>query len=477
MARLRKTKVIATIGPACDDEDILRKMIQAGMNVARLNISHGNHDEHRERIRRIRSAEAAENANVAIMLDTKGVEIRTGKLKDGVAELTTGDFFTLYTDERIGTREGVSISYEGLPDDVSPGSKILLDDGKIQLNVISVNRTDSSIATEISAGGTLGNTKGVNVPDATIGLSAVSDENRDDLEFAVAEDLDYIAASFMRNIDDVRAVRAVINEAGGDIPIIAKIENQEGVRNLVELVAEADGTMVARGDLGVEIPLAEVPATQKKIIRTTVTNGKPVITATQMLDSMERSPTPTRAEVTDVANAILDGTSAVMLSGETAAGDFPVQSVATMARLALEAELHLAEYGHLQKILPESSAMVTEAVANAAITMAHHLNAAAIMTLTEGGFTARTLSKFRPDTPILAVTRSPKVMRKLAMNWGVTAIFVKHDDTVSDDHVLDRAVSEALDRGYVNEGDMIVATTGVAHQPGSTNKIKIITAS
>ena len=397
---IRKTKLIAPIGPACDSSETIKAMIRAGMNVARLNFSHGTHEEHRKRLETIRQAADELGAFIAIMLDTKGVEIRTGRLQGGMAELVTGGRFTLYTDGRLGDATGISVSHRELPREIDVGSFILIDDGVIELRVTSVG--PDCIECEVTRGGRLGDRKGVNVPGASLSVQSLTPENREDLLFAIEHDIVYIAASFVRNAADVLEIRNFLLERGATIPIIAKIENREGVENLDEIIAVADGTMVARGDLGVELPLQLVPIVQKKIIQSTVMNGKPVITATQMLDSMQRNTTPTRAEVSDVANAILDGTSAVMLSSETAAGAYPVEAVRTMSTLALEAEGHLREYGVLQHILPEPSNVITEAVSQAAITMANHLDAAAMIALTESGFTARSISKYRPGCPILA---------------------------------------------------------------------------
>ncbi len=468
---LRKTKVIATIGPACDSPETIKAMIRAGMNVARLNFSHGTHEEHRKRLGVIRQASDELHANVATMLDTKGVEIRTGRVTGGAAELLKGAAFSLHTDDRVGDGRGVSVSYRNLPQDVSPGSLILIDDGVIELRVVDV--AQGVIRCEILRGGKLGDRKGVNLPDIPLALEAMTPENRDDLFFAIEHDVTYIAASFVRSAADVVEIRKVLAERGARIPIIAKIENKEGVRNLEEIVASADGTMVARGDLGVEIPLPEVPIVQKQIIRTTVMNGKPVVTATQMLDSMQRNPVPTRAEVSDVANAILDGTSAVMLSGETAAGAFPVEAVRTMAAVAVRAEAALGQYGYLQNIRPEPSNVMTEAVAQAAITMANHLKAAAIITLTESGFTSRSISKYRPDCPILAITSSRDVVRKLAMNWGVTALLFEGER--GDERMIQFGVASGREQGYIQRGDVVVATAGISRETGSTNLIKVIT--
>lgn len=473
---LRKTKVVATIGPACAAPDTLAKMMRAGMNVARFNMSHGDHASHRKMIDLVRRVAAEHEENIAIMLDTKGVEVRTGVLENDEVRLETGRQFTLYTDDRKGNEKGVAVSYRDLPNDVAPGDALLVDDGKLQLCVLGVNRAENSIACEVVIGGVLRDRKGINVPGINLKLSVLSGDNREDLLFAADAGVDYIAASFVRYPADIIAIRSLLEGAGAKIPILAKIESLEGVQQLQQIVDVADGTMVARGDLGVELPLEEVPHTQKKIIHTTVTSGKPVITATQMLDSMERNPSPTRAEVSDVANAILDGTSAVMLSGETAAGKYPVRSVETMVRVAREAENHLQEYGHLQHIHPPSSDVTTDAVCRAAITMADSMKAQSILTLTESGQTSRTVSKYRPNTPILAVTRSRDVMRKLAMNWGVSALCIEHDNTVGDDEVICRALRKAVDLGNLAPGDKVVATLGNARQPGSTNMIKVYEA-
>ena len=468
---LRKTKVIATIGPACDSLETIKAMIRAGMNVARLNFSHGTHEEHRKRLETIRQAARELDANVAVMLDTKGMEIRTGRLQGGEATLTNGQPFILFSDHRVGDVQGVRTSYPALIDNVVPGTKVLVDDGVIELVVKDIKREE--IHCEVTRGGLLRDHKGVNLPGTVLSRGAMSAENREDLLFAIEHDIVYIAASFVRSAAEVFEIRSLIEDRGASIPIIAKIENREGVENLEEIVAASNGTMVARGDLGVEMPLQDVPLIQKKIIRTTVMNGKPVITATQMLDSMIRNPVPTRAEVSDVANAILDGTSAVMLSGETAAGAYPVEAVRTMAALALRAEASLAEYGNLQNIISEPAHVVTEAVSQAAIAMANHLDAAAIVTLTETGFTSRSISKYRPDCPILAITVSPDVVRKLAMNWGVTAML--YEGERGDEEMIRFAVNRGRDLGYIRPGDVVVATAGIDQEPGSTNAIRVIT--
>jgi pyruvate kinase len=474
---VRKTKIVATIGPACDAPEVLKAMILAGMNVARLNLSHGTLDEHKQRLERIREVSEQIGAHVAIMLDTRGIEIRTGQLQGGSAELIPGALFRLYSEPRLGDASGVSVSYLRLPHEVAPGVPILLDDGVIELQVRSV--TDGTIECKVVHGGVLRDSKSVNLPDTQLSVSAVSPEYRDDivkeLSFAADNDVNYVAASFVQSADDVIKIREILRERNVDIPIIAKIENRAGVANLDAIVDVANGVMVARGDLGVELPLAEVPGQQKRIIRTTVAQGKPVITATQMLASMEHNPKPTRAEASDVANAILDGTSAVMLSGETAAGKFPVQAVRTMATLALRAESDLAEYGYLQKITPDPSNVVTEAVSQAAVRMAEHLHASAIFSLTETGFTSRLISKHRPACPILAITSSKLVARRLSMNWGVFPIV--YDGVRTDDARIKFAIAKAKELGYVGAGDIIVATAGYAQEAGGTDLIRVITLS
>ena len=472
MARriLRKTKIIATIGPASDSVETIKAMIRAGMNVARLNFSHGSHEEHRKRIEMIREASAELETHIAILLDTRGVEIRTGRLEGGSTVLTTGSTFSLYTDDRLGDGKGVSVSYKTLAEDVNEGTRILVDDGVIELRVRTIE--EEEVICKITRGGRLGDRKGVNIPDVSLPQTDLSHQEREDIVFAVQHDITYIAASFVRGAQDVYAIQRVLLEHGSQIPIIAKIESKDGVDRLDEIIKVADGTMVARGDLGVEIPVQDVPMVQKRIIHSTVQAGKPVITATQMLDSMERNPVPTRAEVSDVANAIYDGTSAVMLSGETASGAYPVEAVRTMAALALRAEDSLEEYGHLQHTYSEPADKITDAVSQAAITMAHHLKAAAIITLTETGFTSRSISKFRPHCPILAITVSPDVVSKLSMNWGVTGIYFSGD--LSDHDMLRFAIRRGTELGYVEPGDIVVATHGVDRESGSTSMIQVL---
>ena len=467
---LRKTKIVATIGPVSDSVETIKAMIHAGMNVARLNFSHGTHAEHRKRIETIREASHTLGAHLGILLDTRGVEIRTDRISGGSMMLTTGEIFNLYTDSRPADAVGVAISHATLADEIDPGARILLDDGVIELRVRALQ--PGCVQCDITRGGRLGNRKGVNIPSINIPFTGISSQDREDIVFAIEHDITYIAASFVRGARDVMAIRRILDEHGVQIPIIAKIESKEAVQRLDEIISVADGTMVARGDLGVEVELKDVPMIQKRIIHSTVGAGKPVITATQMLDSMERNPVPTRAEVSDVANAIFDGTSAVMLSGETASGAYPVEAVRTMAALALSAEDSLEKYGHLQHTYSAPVDKVTDAVSQAASVMANHLGAAAIVTLTETGFTSRSISKFRPQCPILAITVSADVVRKLSMNWGVTGIHF--DANGSDDEMLRFAIRRGTELGYVEPGDIIVATHGVDRESGSTSMIRVL---
>jgi len=473
---VRKTKIVATIGPACNTPEMLKAMIEAGMNVARLNLSHGTHANHSAQILTLRNAARELGRNIAIMIDTRGIEIRTGLLKDDVVTLVPGELFSLHTEDKPGDVNGVSITYQKLFEEVRKGIPILLDDGAIELEVASVK--DGVIICQVIHGGLLGNSKSVNLPETQLAMSAVSPENRDDivkeLNFAAENDVDYIAASFVQSADDIYKMREILIGKDALIPIIAKIENKAGVANMEEIVDAADGIMVARGDLGVELPLADVPATQKHIIRTTVSNGKPVITATQMLASMEHNPKPTRAEASDVANAILDGTSAVMLSGETAVGKYPLEAMKTLATIALRAEASLNEYGYLQKIKPSPANVVTQAIGQASVSMAKNLKAAAIISLTESGFTSRLVSKYRPDCPIMAITSSERVARKLSMNWGV--IPVLYDGEPNDDARIEFAIARIKQLANADSGDILIVTAGhLQHGAGGTDLVRIIT--
>lgn len=474
----RKTKIVATIGPASDSPEILKQMMEAGMNVARLNMSFGVDEIQQNRLDTIRRVAHEMGYSIAIMADTKGIEIRTGKLLDDSVMLNAGDDFILYSYTRQGNEQGVSVNYGNLHNEVKRGTPILLNDGAIELEVQDmIKKHGGEVHCRVIHGGLLRENKSVNLPDTQLEMSAVSPENQEEiyreLSFAAKNNVEYIAASFVQGADDILKMRAILEDKGVNIPIIAKIENKAGIENLKAIVAVADGTMVARGDLGVELPLADVPAMQKRIIQSTVTSGKPVITATEMLASMESNPKPTRAEASDVANAILDGSSAIMLSGETAMGNYPVESVKMMASLAIRAEVSLKEFGYLQKIKPHNSNVVTEAVSQAAITMANHLKAAAIISLTESGFTSRQISKYRPDSFILAVTCSELVVLRSSMNWGVYSLLYKGGG--SNAEKLDFAIEEGKRRGFINAQDILVVTAGPGQEAGGTNMVRVIT--
>ena len=462
--------MIATIGPACDSAEKLRQMIEAGMNVARLNMSHGDEASHAELVSRIRRVADECMATVAIMVDTRGREIRSGKLVDKQVLLNADQPFTLYAQECLGDANGVSITLQSLDRHAQPGHRVLVDDGQIELCVESVE--PGKVHCRVVTGGVLRDNKGVNLPDTAAALDDIEYDTERELRFAVEQRVDYLAASFVRNAAEVRGINDRLRELGAEIPIIAKIENREGVENIEEIIDATNGIMVARGDLGVELSLAEGPTIQKRIIRATVANGKPVITATQMLDSMERNPRPTRAEASDVANAIFDGSSAVMLSGETASGSRPVEAVTTMVHLAMQAEASLREFGTLQQIKPHPSNDVTEAVAQAAITMSNHLRSAAIIVMTETGFSARLVSKYRPDCPIVVVTFTREVVQRLALSWGIYAFHYNGAD--SDEERLAFAVESARRLGQVDSGDLVILITGPSRQAGSTNMLRAL---
>jgi pyruvate kinase len=469
---MRKTKIVCTIGPVSESLDIMKELINAGMNVARLNFSHGDYEEHGRRIQTVRQACAELNKTVAILLDTKGPEIRTGKLKgDQKVELVEGNHIILTTDEIEGDAQRVSVTYKHLPKDVKVGSKILIDDGLIGLEVVDVR--GSEIKCLIKNGGILGSKKGVNVPGVKINLPGITEKDANDIMFGIEQGVDFIAASFVRKAADVLEIREILERCKAThIQIISKIENQEGVDNLDEILEVSDGLMVARGDLGVEIPAEDVPIVQKAMIKKCNQVGKPVITATMMLDSMQRNPRPTRAEASDVANAIFDGTDAVMLSGETAAGKYPVESVRTMARIAERTETAIP---HREIFLRQSELQqktVTEAISQSVANSAIDLDAKAILTATESGYTARMVSKYRPKAPIIAVTPNEQVVRRLNLIWGV--IPVKGVQCNTTDELFDSSVEIAVKAGYVSLGDLIIITAGVpVGRSGSTNLIKV----
>ncbi|WP_138752461.1 pyruvate kinase [Paenibacillus sinopodophylli] len=468
---MRKTKIVCTIGPSSESLENTKKLIHAGMNVARLNFSHGDFEEHGNRIKNIRLANAELGTSVAVLLDTKGPEIRLGKLKEEPIELNQGDTITLTTEEILGDRNRVPITYNNLPNDVSIGSTILIDDGLIGLTVEEVKGTE--ILCRIVNSGPIKSKKGVNVPGVKISLPGITEKDANDIVFGIEQGVDFIAASFVRKASDVLEIRELLERHNaGHIQIISKIENQEGVDNLDEILEVSDGLMVARGDLGVEIPAEEVPLVQKNMIKKGNLVGKPVITATQMLDSMQRNPRPTRAEASDVANAIFDGTDAIMLSGETAAGRYPTESVQTMARIAERAEAALEYREIFTKQANAQQTSVTEAISQAVANSALDLRAKAIITSTQSGFTARMVAKYKPKAPIIAVTTDEKVLRRLSLIWGVFAVLGPDADTT--DEMFENAVKGGLSTGFLNLGDTVVITAGVpVGRAGTTNLIKI----
>ncbi|NRG47544.1 pyruvate kinase [Bacillus sp. CRN 9] len=470
---MRKTKIVCTIGPASESVETLIQLINAGMNVARLNFSHGNYEEHGERIKNIREAAKQTGKTIAILLDTKGPEIRTNNMKDGAVELKVGNEIVISMQELEGTEAAFSVTYTGLIDDVHVGSSILLDDGLIALEVKSIDKEKGEILTKILNSGTLKNKKGVNVPGVSVNLPGITEKDANDILFGIQQEVDFIAASFVRRPSDVLEIRQLLEENKAQyINIIPKIENQEGVDNIEEILEVSDGLMVARGDLGVEIPAEEVPLVQKQLIKKCNELGKPVITATQMLDSMQRNPRPTRAEASDVANAIFDGTDAIMLSGETAAGSYPVEAVQTMHNIASRAETALNHREILSNRSEKNKHNVTDAIGQSVAHTALNLGVSAIITPTESGHTARMISKYRPVNPIVAVTSNDYVSRRLSLVWGVYSQIGQKARTTDD--MLDIAVEESLNSGIVSSGDLVVITAGVpVGEAGTTNLMKI----
>ena len=468
---MRKTKIVCTLGPSTDREGVLREMIQAGMNVARFNFSHGTHAEHKARLDALKALREELDAPVAAMLDTKGPEVRLKDFAGGRVHLTAGQEFTLTTVQVEGDAHRCSITYGELPGDVKAGDTILLDDGLVRLTVLET--TETEIRCRVENDGDMKNHKRVNVPGVRLNMPYMSQQDRDDLLFGAEQGFDYVAASFVRSAADVRELRHVLDKAGSRMRIIAKIENQEGVSNLPEILDAADGIMVARGDMGVEIDFAEIPLIQKNMIARCVACGKPVITATQMLDSMMENPRPTRAEITDVANAIYDGTSAIMLSGETAAGRYPVESVKTMDAIARRTE---SDINHVKRMAQMAGGRnrlsVAAATAHAACTTAQEIGADAILTVSQRGTTARLVSRFHPGTPIIACLLDQQVRRQMALYWGVEPIMMPYAS--STDELVDFAVQAAAQAGVVHEGDLVVVTAGVpVGVAGTTNMIRI----
>ena len=467
---MRKTKIICTLGPSTDKDGVLRELVANGMNVARFNFSHGSHEEHKGRLDNLKAIRAELGKPVAALLDTKGPEIRLKEFKNGVEMLEAGQTFTLTTREVEGTKEICSITYKDLPQDVHEGGTIMLDDGLIKLRVTNV--TDTDITCEVLNSGKIKTKKGVNVPGVHLSMPYLSQRDRDDIIFGVQQGFDFIAASFVRTAQDVYDIRNLLNEYDSNIRIIAKIENREGVNNIDSILAAADAVMVARGDLGVEIDFTELPGIQKSVIDRSFSFGKPIVTATQMLDSMMVNPRPTRAEISDVANAIYDGTSAIMLSGETAAGAYPVEALKTMSAIAerTENEVHYRD----NRLVDASNGQisVSDATAHAACLTAKDVNASAIVTVSESGNTARLLSKYRPAQPIIACVMNEQVQRQLAISWGITPLMMALAH--STDELIEMSTALAKENGYLHDGELAVVTAGVpVGVSGTTNMIKI----
>lgn len=469
---MRKTKIICTLGPAVEDEIIMRELALKGMDVARLNFSHGTHDYHLKLANTLKKVRTEINKPIALMLDTKGPEIRLGCFENGKAELRTNETFILTTEECTGNSKRAFVTYRDLPKAVKKDDRILLDDGLIELRVVETDETD--IVCKVMNDGVIGDKKSVNAPGVRLDMPYLSEKDKKDILFAIDNDFDYIAASFVRRAEDVNDVRSFLASHGGsDIQIISKIENSEGVENIDEILAVSDGIMVARGDMGVEIDFNELPRIQKMLIKKAMHYGKKSITATQMLDSMISKPRPTRAEISDVANAIYDGTSAIMLSGETSVGKYPIESVAIMARIAESTESDINYKKRFRQMqLDESTTNITNAISHATCTTAHDLNAAAIITITKMGNTARLVSKYRPACPIIGATPSEKVYRQLNLSWGVIPVLIEEKHNT--DQVFEHAVERAVETGIVKSGDLVVLTGGFPIGiPGMTNMMKV----
>ena len=468
---MRKTKIVCTLGPATDDENVLRQLMLEGMSVARMNFSHGSHEEQKKRLDMVKKLRKELGLPVAALLDTKGPEIRIGDIEGGKVELKKGQTFVLTTEDIVGNAEIVSITYKQLYKDVKPGDSILIDDGLIGMEVQKIDGEE--IVCQVKNGGFISNHKGVNVPGVELKMPFVSQKDYEDIVFAAEQDYDFIAASFTRTADDILEIRKILEEKGGQyIHIIAKIENMQGVENCEEILRVADGIMIARGDMGVEIPLEEVPVIQKKLIRMALKASKPVITATQMLDSMIKNPRPTRAETSDVANAIYQGTGAIMLSGETAAGAYPIEAVRTMARIAERTE---KDIDYSREFKPRRLAErpdVTNAISHATCTTAMDLNAAAIVAVTKSGRTVGRIAKYRPSCPIIGCATHSRVCRQLSLMWGVIPVEMQEEETA--DELFDHAVKLTEDKGLISRGDLVVITAGVPlGLSGTTNMLKV----
>lgn len=468
---MRKTKIICTIGPASESEERLKELMLAGMNVARFNFSHGTHEEQKIKYERVLKVREELGLPVATLLDTKGPEIRLRDFEGGKVELISGQTFTLTTEEMMGTANKATITYKNLKNDISVGTTILIDDGLIEMTVEEITGTD--IICRVVNGGFVSNHKGVNVPGAILSMPYISEVDRDDIIFGAKMGFEFLAASFARTKEDILAVRKILDEQGSDMKIIAKIENMQGINNMEEILSVSDGVMVARGDMGVEIPLEEVPVLQKKMIKLANAQGKHVITATQMLESMIKNPRPTRAEATDIANAIYDGTTAIMLSGESAAGLYPVEAVKTMARIAEAAEKDIDYRSRMMKYSFAEKKEITTAIAYATCSTAMDLGAAAIITVTLSGFTAESISRFKPECPIIGCAMNERVYKQLNLLWGVTPLCLKKEE--DPEELFMDAVQEAKNAGYVKQGDIVVITAGVPLGiAGKTNMIRVV---
>ena len=468
---MRKTKIVCTIGPVSQNEETLREIMLAGMNVARFNFSHGDHAEQKAKLANILKVSNELGLPVATLLDTKGPEIRLRDFENGSEMLEAGQTFTLTAVDMLGTKEKASMTYVDLKKDVKPGSSILIDDGKIELKVEKVDGED--IVCRVINDGKVSNHKGINVPGVSLTMPYISEKDRADIIFCAEMGFDFLAASFTRDKEDILAVRKLLDEHNSTAKIIAKIENMQGIENIDEILEVCDGVMVARGDMGVEIPLEDVPVLQKQIIKKAVAKGKQVITATQMLESMIHNPRPTRAETADVANAIYDGTTAIMLSGESAHGDYPVEAVKTMAKIAERTEKDIDYKNRLKKIEQTGGETVSNAISHATCTTAADLDAAAIITVTMSGTTANMISRFKPDCPIIGCTVNPRVSRQLNLTWGVTPLLInKVDDT---EELFTEAAKAAEKAGYVKKGDKVVLTAGLPlGTAGTTNMLRVI---
>jgi pyruvate kinase len=465
---MRRTKIVATIGPATESPERLRELIEAGATTFRLNFSHGDHSEHAARIATIRQVSAEMGVHVGILQDLQGPKIRLGRFADGPITLAKGDSFTLTSRDVPCTRDIATVTYDRLADEVLPGNRILLDDGRVEMKVERVDQAQQTLHCSVTVGGVLSNNKGVNFPDVQLSIRALTDKDRTDLTFGLGQGVDWVALSFVRNPSDMQEIKELIADHGHSTPVVAKIEKFEAIDQIDDILPLCDGVMVARGDLGVEMPAEEVPLLQKELIRKCNSLGIPVITATQMLDSMVSCPRPTRAEVSDVANAILDGTDAVMLSNESAVGDYPVEAVATMATVARR-----IERDYPRRVLDSHMATtIPNAICQAVSTVARQLNAAAILPLTKSGATARNVSKFRPSTPILAITSEEKVARQLQLVWGVNPLLVREMDSAT--ATFTKAMDVAQEQDLLARGDLVVQTAGtLAGVSGSTDLLKV----